>query len=367
VEGDPTSARAEPPERVVALRPRNVLTIVAMLLALAAAGWIVYVAHQVVTWVLVSAFLATALDPAVVWLQRHGPFDGRAAATVTIYATVVAVLVGGGLLLIPTAIDQVTGLTHAAPGYVDELSSGRGPFGFLQERYHVVDRVRETFSGGGQAESYAAGTLLSVTRSVVNVIVGTVAVVFLTFFMVLEGPTWLERAYRLMPPASQPRWRTVASRIHQAINGYIRGNLLISVIAGTSTGLVLLAMGVPYPIALGLLVGVFDLIPLAGATIAGAIVIAVAFLDSATAGIVVAVFVVVYQQLENHLLQPLIYGRTVELSPLTTLVAVLVGAEVAGVLGALVAIPVANTLQILIADWLAHRPAAQAAAPSPPS
>jgi predicted PurR-regulated permease PerM len=128
------------------------------------------------------------------------------------------------------------------------------------------------------------------------------------------------------------------------------------------TTLVLLIMGVPYAVALGLIVAILDLIPLAGATIAAIIVGAVAFLHSVPAGIVVVVFFVVYQQVENHLLQPIVYGRTVQLSPLVILISVLVGAELAGVLGALAAIPVAGSLQVIFADWLRHRRAADPAA-----
>src|SRR3954454_4328367 len=125
--------------------------------------------------------------------------------------------------------------------------------------------------------------------------------------------------------------------------------------AGASITIVLLIMGVPYAVALGLLVAFLDLIPLAGATIAGVIVAIVAFLHSIPAGIVVVVFFIVYQQVENHFLQPVIYGRTVQLSPLAVLVSVLVGAELAGVLGALAAIPVAGSLQVVVRDLLAHR------------
>jgi predicted PurR-regulated permease PerM len=114
-------------------------------------------------------------------------------------------------------------------------------------------------------------------------------------------------------------------------------------------------MGVPFPVALGLLVAILDLIPLAGATLAGIVLAAVGFLTSVTAGIVVVAFFVLYQQVENHVLQPLVYGRTVQLSPLVVLIAILIGAEVAGVLGALGAIPIAGTNQILLVDWLRHR------------
>src|SRR5207244_5764708 len=157
---------------------------------------------------------------------------------------------------------------------------------------------------------------------------------------------------------SRERWRSVGHDIYRAVGGYVTGNLLISLIAGVSTAIVLVIMGVPYSVALGLIVGILDLIPLAGATIAGIIIAAVAFLPSIPAGIVVVVFFIVYQQIENHFLQPVVYGRTVQLSPLVILISLLVGAELAGVLGALAAIPVAGAFQVIIVDFLRNRRAA---------
>ena len=159
----------------------------------------------------------------------------------------------------------------------------------------------------------------------------------------------------MLPAKSQPRWRKVGDDIYRTVGGYVTGNLLISVIAGVSCAIVLLIMGVPFAVALGLLVAILDLIPLAGATIAGIVVIGVSFAHSIPAGIVVGIFFIVYQQLENHFLQPVIYGRTVQLSPLVVLVAVLIGAALAGILGALAAIPVAGTIQVLVRDSLAQR------------
>jgi predicted PurR-regulated permease PerM len=137
---------------------------------------------------------------------------------------------------------------------------------------------------------------------------------------------------------------------------------VISLIAGTLTTIVLLALGVPFAIALGVIVAILDLIPLAGATIAGIIIGIVAFIHSLTAGIVVVIFFVVYQQLENHFLQPVVYSRTVQLSPLAVLVAILIGAKVAGILGALGAIPIAGAIQVLLIDWQQHRKPRQAGA-----
>jgi predicted PurR-regulated permease PerM len=344
-----------PEERVVSFRTQSILRVVGLLLALGAVLWILYVSRQVLSWVFVSLFLALALNPAVEKLQRPGGIGKRGAAAAVIYLFALAALVGLGFLLIPPLADQISKFADAAPGYIDDVTHGKGPLGFLQTEYHVRQKVEEAFSSGGAAASLAGGTVLSVTQSVVTAIVGFVTIAFMTFFMILEGPAWMDRFYSLLSPESEPRWRSVGQRVAQTVSGYVTGNLLISVIAGISTSIVLAIMGVPYALALGLVVAILDLIPLAGATLAGIIIVTVAFLTSVTAGIVVAVFFVLYQQIENHLLQPLVYGRTVQLSPLAVLIAVLVGAEVAGVLGALSAIPVAGTLQILLVDWRDHR------------
>jgi predicted PurR-regulated permease PerM len=172
--------------------------------------------------------------------------------------------------------------------------------------------------------------------------------------MLLEGPTWVDRFYRLLPEQSQPRWRKVGDEIYRTVGGYVTGNLLISLIAGGLTTIVLLILGVPYAVALGLIVAILDLIPLAGATIAAILIGIVAFLHSIPAGIIVVVFFIVYQQVENHVLQPVVYGRTVQLSPLAVLISILIGAELAGILGALAAIPVAGSIQVVVNDWLEH-------------
>jgi predicted PurR-regulated permease PerM len=250
----------------------------------------------------------------------------------------------------------VNNFVDALPGYVHDLTKGRGRLGFLETKYHVVEKVREQVQNGGAKRLLGlSGTAVAITKGVVNIVIGTITIAFLTFFMLLEGPVWVERFYDLLPTESQPRWRKVGHDIYRQIGGYVTGNLVISVIAGGLTTVVLLILGVPFAVALGLIVGILDLIPLAGATIAAIIISTVAFIHSLVAGIVVVVFFVLYQQFENHVLQPLVYGRTVQLSPLAVLIAVLIGAELAGVIGALGAIPVAGTIQVILRDWLAHR------------
>jgi predicted PurR-regulated permease PerM len=237
------------------------------------------------------------------------------------------------------------------------VTEGRGQLGELAVRYDVVDRIREAVETGGAAQVLGlSGTALAVTRGVLTFIVAVVTIAFLTFFMLLEGPRWVERFYALLPEQSQERWRRVGRDIYRTIGGYVTGNLLISVVAGVASTIVLLATGVSYAVALGLLVAILDLVPLAGATLAAILVTTVAFIDQGwVIGLIVLVFFVLYQQLENHVLQPVVYSRTVQLSPLAILIAVLIGAELAGVLGALGAIPIAGTIQVLMLEWLRSR------------
>jgi predicted PurR-regulated permease PerM len=343
-------------ERVVRFRISTVLAVLGITIAVALLLQVVWLARQVLTWVLIAVFLALALNPAVEWLQAHG-LKRRGAATAVTFLLVLGAIAGIGALFIPTLIDEVNKFADALPGYVEDVTAGRGPLGFLQEDYHVVDRVRaEVEEGGASRVLGLSGTAIAITKGILTVIVAVVTIAFMTFFMLLEGPGWVERFYALLPADRQERWRQIGRDIYRTVGGYVSGNLFISVIAGVSSSLLLLILGVPFAVALGLVVAILDLIPLAGATLAAIIVSTVAFLSEGwVKGIIVIAFFIVYQQLENHLIQPVVYSRTVQLSPLAILVAVLIGGKLAGVLGALAAIPVAGTIQVVLVSWLAAR------------
>jgi predicted PurR-regulated permease PerM len=341
-------------ERLVTFRPRAILIVLGIILATVVLIEIVQAARGILIWIGVALFLALALNPAVDALERRGLRRGAA----------VGVAFGGAVLgiaalaatIVPTIVAQVNDFVDAVPDYVEDLTAGRGRLGFLEREYQITERVRDALSEQGASGVLGlSDTALAVTRGVLTAVVATVTIAFLTLFMLLEGPKWVERFYELLPAEKQPRWRNVGEQIYRTIGGYVTGNLTISLIAGIVSTAVLLALGVPYAVALGLLVAILDLIPLAGATIAAIVVSTVGFLDSTTSGIILIVFFVVYQQLENHILQPVVYGRTVQLSPLAVLMAVLIGAELAGVIGALAAIPVAGAAQVILVDWLAHR------------
>jgi predicted PurR-regulated permease PerM len=340
---------------MVRFRLRTVLSLLAIIIGVAVTLEVIWIARHVLTWIVISLFLALALNPLVVWLQRRG-LKRRGAAAGVAYLLAIVFIVAISFTFVPTLVSQVNDFVQRLPDYAHDVTHGRGRLGFLETKYHIQERIENAVKNGGATKVLGlSGVALSVAKGVITIVVASVTIIFMTFFMLLEGPVWIERFYRLLPSSSQPRWRKVGDEIYRTVGGYVTGNLLISLIAGSLTTVVLLIMGVPYAVALGLIVAILDLIPLAGATMAAILIGIVAFLHSVPAGIVVIVFFILYQQVENHLLQPVIYGRTVQLSPLTVLISILVGAELAGIIGALAAIPVAGSIQVVVNDWLEHR------------
>jgi predicted PurR-regulated permease PerM len=352
-------------ERLVRFRPRAILVVLGIILAGIILIEVVQAAKGILIWIFVAIFLALALNPAVESLQRRG-VARRGLAVGIVFIGAILVIVAIAATIIPTLVSQVNDFVDAVPGYVEDLTAGRGKLGFLERDYQITERVREALGEGGASKVLGfSGTALAVTKGVVTAVIATVTIAFLTFFMLLEGPAWVERFYSLLPAEQQPRWRKIGHDIYDTIGGYVTGNLAISLIAGVVSTAVLLGLDVPFAVALGLLVAILDLIPLAGATIAAILVTTVAFLDATTSGVIVLIFFILYQQLENHVLQPIVYGRTVRLSPLAVLIAVLIGAELAGVVGALAAIPVAGTIQVILVDWLERRRAKPGSAGEP--
>src|SRR5262249_39975323 len=193
------------------------------------------------------------VGPAVDGVQRRG-LRRRGAAAAVVYILLVAFIAGLGALLIPTLVKQVNDLVDQAPNYVQDLTHGRGPLGFLETKYHVVERVQDAVKGNGSGRLAGGATAaLDVTRSVVTFVAGVVTIAFMTFFMLLEGPAWRDRFIALLPERGQQRAHHMAGQIADTIGGYVSGNLLISLIAGVLTTVVLLIVGVPFALALGLL------------------------------------------------------------------------------------------------------------------
>ena len=329
---------------MVTVRPATVLSVLGLTILVGVVLVLGYLAWHVLTWVLIAIVLAAALNPAVEAFERRGLRRGYAATIVFVLALLV--MSGVGFLVIPPLVAQVSDFIDALPDFIDDLTAGRGPLGWLQDDYQLVDRIREAIEAQGTGGVLGLSLpLLDVVRSVVTAVVGVITIIFLTYFMLLEGPRTIRRFLDLLSPPTRTRYERVGYEIYRTISGYVTGNLLISFIAGATSTAVLFGVGSEFAIALGLLVAILDLIPLAGATLAAIVVTTVVLIETDfLRAAIVAGFFIGYQQFENHLLQPLVYGRTVQLSPLAVLLAVLIGAELAGVLGALMAIPVAGTL-----------------------
>jgi len=264
---------------------------------------------------------------------------------------------------VPPIVSGVNNLSNDLPGYVDDLRKNE-TFRDYDNKYNITEKLKDQADQLPSKLGDAAGTLRDVTVGVFDRLVQLFSILVITFLLLMDGPKILQFAFRQLPDEREARVRAVASDISDAISGYVFGNFVISVLAGLVTYLTLTILDVPFAAPLAVMFGFFDLIPLIGATLGGIIIaIVVAFVDFPTALIVWAIVMIGYQQVENNLIQPVVYGRTVQIHPLVVIVAVLIGAALLGVLGALVAIPAAAAIQSAVRDWWRFRQGATAQAP----
>ena len=345
------SASAAEPIRV-AVATRTIVLFVGVALGALILLALAYAARSILTQFVAAIVLAMAAEPLVQAFERRGLSRGQAVGIS--FGLLVAALVAFGYLLLAPLVDQSTRFIHNAPQILDQLSNGNGRLGFLEQRFQIVERAKDVLGSGG------IGATAAPTRAAVGSVVHTgsalVFVLFLTLFVQLGGRQWYESLVGLVPERGRTRVRRAGEGVSTAVGGYVAGNLLISVIAGAVTTVVLTATSVPYAIALGLVVAIFDLIPLVGATV-GTIIVGVVALS--TQGVLTAVIVVVamivYQQIENNAIQQLVYHRTVKLSPLAIALSVAVGAQLGGVVGALLGIPFAGALKVVSSELIAWK------------
>jgi predicted PurR-regulated permease PerM len=335
---------------------RTILATIALLLVTALLLYILVHIRQVLTWMVVGAFFAVALAPVVGWVQSK-VFRGRRRSMATLLVFVVVFVLLAALITafaVPLA-QEGTKIAGQLPDLIADARAGRGPVGDLLERTNALQWVQDNQDRIGEFASGLTTPAAGVLGGIATGVTGAVTVLVLAYLMVLEGPKVVDGTINLFEPATGTRIRRVATDCAKSVTGYLSGNLLISVICGTLTYVVLKVSGVPFAGLIALFVGIADLIPLVGATIGGAVAVLSGFIHSVPAGIAVLVFFLVYQQLENHLLQPLVFARTVKVNPLTVIVAILIGVELAGILGALLAIPVASIIQVIARDVWDHR------------
>ena len=334
---------------------RAVAKVVLVAAAVVAVLYFSYLIRTVIGLFLIAAFLAIAIAPAVNWLDRRKV--PRWAAILLVYLSIAGAIFGIGLVIIPPLVTGVESLSSDLPGYVDDLRNNQ-TFRDYDNRYHITQKLTQQAKQLPSKLGDAAGTLRDVTVGVFSRFVQLFSILVITFFLVKDGQRLLEFFYRQLPQNRARRFRKIATDISDAISGYVFGNFVISVLAGLVTYVTLRIIGVPFALPLAILFGFFDLIPLVGATLGGILVgIVVAFVDFPVGLIVWVAVLILYQQLENNLIQPFVYGKAVQLHPLIVILAILIGAALLGVLGALLAIPTAAAIQAVVRDyWRSRHP-----------
>ena len=315
--------------------------------------YLLFLLRTPLTWLAIAFFLALAMEPAVQWLQRRLPFKSRGAAALLLIVSILAAVALILAVLIPPMVKQTESFVHSAPSYVEKLQqSNNGLAKYLKDHgelsklnlnsQKLLDQIsshRDFFLG-------AASSIASVATAVVTILV-------LAFFITLELPQMSKAFWRYQPSNKRKHRQELGARMHKVIIGSVNGNMLTSLIAGVCASIALAILHIPYAIPLGVLVAIIDLIPEVGASL-GAIVIIIAMIlySGPVKAIIMAVYFFIYQRIENNTLQPLVYSRAVHISPLLSFIAVVCGAKLGGLVGALLAIPVTGILQILAKDYL---------------
>ncbi len=297
----------------------------------------------------IAIFLAVALGPAVDLFSR-GRLP-RSAAILAVYLLLAAVLGGVLALVVPPVINGATDLSRDIPSYIDELRNNKTIREF-DNKYDITSKLQEEARKLPAKLGDAAGALQSVATGVFNAAFQLLTILTMTFFLLLDGKRIANFLITRFGRHREERLRGIAERIYKSTSGYVGGALTITSINGILTFIVLTILDVPFAVPLAVLMSFFGLIPLVGATIGGVIILLVTlFTDFPSATIIYGIFLIFYQQFENNVLQPFIFKRTVNVPPLAVIVAILAGSSILGVVGALVAIPIAAALQIVIKEY----------------
>jgi predicted PurR-regulated permease PerM len=333
---------------------RAIAKVILVTAAIVGILYLLYQVRSIVKLVFIAIFVAVALGPAVDFFEKRARVP-RSLAIVLTYLSILGGIFGLGLLIVPPIVNGVNKLVDAVPGYVQDIRNSK-TLRKYDDKYHVTDKLNEEAKKLPSRLGDVTGALTSVTVGVFSAAVQLITVLTLTFFFLRDGQRMIAWGLRQQPPGRAERVRAVLNDVYGAVSGYVVGNLIISVLAGTGTYVVLTILDVPFAVPLAVLMAFLDLIPLVGATIGGVLIGIVAAISGFPGDLIVwAIYFIVYQQVENNLLQPVIYRRTVSVHPLIVLVAVLIGGSQLGVLGALLAIPVAAGIQIVVKDLWRNR------------
>jgi predicted PurR-regulated permease PerM len=344
----PPVPAATPPQ----LTARSVLRSVLVVVGVAITLYLIFLLRRPLTWIFIAGFIAIALAGPVAFLSNYMK---RGFAVALVYlGLIVAPFVLLGVLL-PPIITQANKLIDNLPNYARDLTDfveRNDTLRHLQQDYDLTGKLQQQAEKLPGRIGDAAGVLSDIGLGIVNSVFSGVTILVLSVFLMSAGPRWLERWAARYEPDRAEWWRRLFSRIGNAVGNYVAGALLQATVAGISSWIVLMVLGVPYALPLAVVVFALDLVPLVGATL-GAIIVGIVtlFSDFPIDTILWAIWAVVYQQIENTVIQPRIQARAVSLEPLLVLISVLFGSTLFGILGALLAIPVAAAIQITIREY----------------
>jgi predicted PurR-regulated permease PerM len=335
------------------LSTRTIVRVFFTLVALGVLLYTLYLVRSVVGLLLIAVFLAVALGPAVDRAARMKL--PRPAAILAVFLGLFIAIFLLGLIVVPPIVNEVQAFADDVPSYIDDIRSN-DTLREYDDKYDVTKKLEDQASSLPSRLGDAAGALQAVTVGVFSTVIQLVTVLTIAFFLLLDGGRIVNFLLAQVRREYQERVRVVAGDIYKSTGGYVAGAMALATAAGISTYILLSILDVPFAVPLAVLMAFFDLIPLVGSTIGGVLVALVTlFADFPQDTLVWVVFVIVYQQFENSVLQPLVYRRAVNLHPLAVITAILIGSNLLGVLGALVAIPIAAAIQITLKDVWANR------------
>ena len=347
-----SAARADVGARTIA---RSVLIVVLVVLSL----YLIYLLRTPLSWLVIAIFLAIALSGPVNLLHRR---MSRGLAILVAYLALILIPLGIAALVLPPLVDELTKLVNNAPKYVRDAQqwfNHNHTLHKLDQQYHIGTNLEKKAKQLPQHVGDAASTLSSVGSSIVGSLFAAVNIFVMSIFLVASGRRWVDRGIALARPEHAPRIQRAVDRIGIAVGNYVGGALAQATIAGIATFVVLSILRTPFAAPLAVVVALFDLIPLVGATIAAVLVGVVTLFGSFPLDTIVwTIWAIVHQQVENHVIQPQIQKRAVEIHPFAVIVSVLCGATLFGIVGALLAIPFAASLQIALREWWEYRQSA---------
>jgi predicted PurR-regulated permease PerM len=342
---------------------RTVLIVVLVVLTL----YVIYLLRGPISWLVIAAFLAVAMSGPVNLLQRK---MRRGLAIAVAYLILIMVPIGIGVALIPSLVSQAEDLAQDIPEYAQDVTdfvNENETLSDINEKYNITGELENVAQDLPSRIGDAAGILSDIGVGLVNSIFATVTILILSIFMVGGGPRWIESFLRTQRPDHAERIGNALRHMARTVGNYIGGAILQATIAAVAAFIVLEILGAPFAAPLALIIFFFDLIPVVGATIAAVIVgVVMLFVNFPTGLIIWIIYAIVYQQVENYVIQPRIQSRATEIEPFIVLVAVLFGSTLFGVIGAILAIPTAATIQIAVRELIAYRRDSIAAPPGPP-